>query len=190
MKVGLYFGSFNPIHLGHLALSDYLLKHTDLDECWFVVSPQNPLKANNILADDELRLQMVELAITDKPKMKACDVEFFLPKPSYTIDALLYLSENYPEHDFTLIIGADNLHIFNQWKDYQYILDNYRILVYPRQGFDSFSEKQYKNVECVNAPLYNISSTFIRENIKKGNDVSEFLHPSVVDFIKKNKLYL
>lgn len=189
MKIGLYFGSFNPIHIGHLALSDYLLLHTNLDEVWFVVSPHNPLKQKDSLLDDNLRFQMVQLAISDKPNMKACDVEFSLPKPSYTIDTLTYLSDQYPENEFVLIIGADNLHVFNQWKNYEEIIANYKILVYPRQGFDFSLSSKHHHVECVNAPLYNISSTFIREKIKDGKDVSEFLNAEVNKYIQKNKLY-
>jgi nicotinate-nucleotide adenylyltransferase len=190
MKVGLYFGSFNPIHVGHVALSNYLLTEAQLDELWFVVTPHNPLKNKDLLIDDDLRLQMVNLAIADFPKLKACDVEFSLHKPSYTINTLQFLSKTYPENNFTLIIGADNLSIFPQWKEYQQILTHYKVLVYPRKGFDLPSNPELSAIEYVaNAPQFDVSSTFIRENIQQGKEVSQFVAPAVELFIKQHKLY-
>ncbi|GHT57050.1 putative nicotinate-nucleotide adenylyltransferase [Bacteroidia bacterium] len=187
MKTGIYSGSFNPIHRGHTALADYLLRHTDLDEIWLVVSPQNPLK-NEVSADND-RLTMARLAAEDFPQLQVSDVEFSLPKPSYTIDTLRFLNEKYPENEFVLIIGADNLAVFHLWKDFAELLDNYRIIVYPRKGFEADLEK-YPQVEfAVDAPLFDVSSTEIRRKIKAGEDVSEFLTPKVYKHIETNHLY-
>ena len=136
MKIGIYSGSFNPIHKGHTALADYLLRNADLDEIWLVVSPHNPLKDEKTLISDRDRLQMAQLAVEDFPQLKVSDVEFSLPKPSYTFQTLDFLSKKYPENKFSLIIGADNLVVFDKWKNYRYLLDNYRIIVYPRKNFD------------------------------------------------------
>jgi len=185
MKIGLYSGSFNPIHVGHVALANYILNHTDLDEIWFVVSPHNPLKQKELLIDDDIRLQMTKLAVEDFPRLKVSDVEFSLPKPSYTIDTLDYLSTTYPNNEFVLIIGADNLDVFHLWKNYQELLKNYRILVYPREGYGN----DFPEIEYIEAPLFNISSSEIREKIKNKKDVSEFLPPKVLTFITQKKLY-
>ncbi len=178
--IGLFFGSFNPIHLGHVSLAKYLQKHTDLKGIWFVVSPQNPLKQNDELLSDELRLELVKMAIKDEPSFDFCDVEFSLPKPNYTIDTLTKLSELYPNREFTLIIGADNLALFESWIGYDAIIANYQVMVYPREGFDlMYLQSKYPQVQVVDAPLYPISSTKIRELIEQEKDASQWLHPLV-----------
>lgn len=190
-SIGLFFGSFNPIHLGHVNLAEFIFEFSGVDEIWFVVSPQNPLKENKTLVEEHHRLKMVELAIEGKEYMKASDIEFSLPKPSYTIDTLQNLIEKYPEDNFILIIGSDNVAIFDQWKDYETILEEYSILVYPRKDFDfePFEEK-YPDMHLIDeAPLFEISSTEIRLLIQKNEDVSKWIHSSVYQYIKENKLY-
>lgn len=190
-SIGLFFGSFNPIHLGHVNLAEFIFEFSGVDEIWFVVSPQNPLKENKTLIEEHHRLKMVELAIEGKEYMKASDIEFSLPKPSYTIDTLQNLIEKYPEDNFILIIGSDNVAIFDQWKDYETILEEYSILVYPRKNFDfePFEEK-YPDMHLIDeAPLFEISSTEIRLLIQKNEDVSKWIHSSVYQYIKENKLY-
>ncbi len=190
MKIGLYSGSFNPIHNGHLALANYILMHTDLDEIWLVVSPHNPLKEKENLIDDRMRLQMATLAVNGLQGLKVSDVEFFLPKPSYTIQTLKFLSGKYPDDEFVLIIGADNLDVFHLWRDYKEILANYRIIVYPRRGSETKPEGIFSCVDYIDAPLFDISSTGIREKLVNGEDISTFLPERVFDFIMANKLYL
>ena len=165
-KIGIYGGSFNPVHYGHVGLAKWVIENTDLDEVWLLVSPNNPLKPAGILAPEEERLAAVREAIKDIPGLKASDFEFSLPRPSYTAYTLRELQKAYPEHEFTLVIGEDNLAIFEQWREYEYILENYRIFVYPRKGSHSTFNIQhltYKEVQFLkNAPLYDISSTQIR----------------------------
>lgn len=185
-KVGLFSGSFNPIHIGHLALANWLCEFTDLDEVWFMVTPHNPLKEKDGLMDDQLRLDMVEKAIENYPKFKACDLEFHLPQPSYTISTLEALNEKYPDQSFTLIIGSDNWSCFNKWKDYQKILSDYELIVYPRLGSKPvINSSLYPNVKLVNAPIIEISSTFIRESMKEGKDVRYFMPESIRGMFKK-----
>lgn len=168
MKIGIYGGSFNPVHFGHVGLAKWVIAHTDLDELWLLVSPNNPLKPAGLLAPEQERLAAVQKAIQDIPHVKASDFEFTLPRPSYTANTLHELQKKYPEHEFTLVIGADNLAIFEQWKEYEYILANYRIFVYPRKGSLStfnFELSTIKEVQFLkNAPLYDISSTAIRRS--------------------------
>lgn len=190
-SIGLFFGSFNPIHLGHVNLAEFIFEFSGVDEIWFVVSPQNPLKENKTLIEEHHRLKMVELAIEGKEYLKTSDIEFSLPKPSYTIDTLQNLREKYPQDNFILIIGSDNVAIFDQWKNYETILEEYSILVYPRKNFDfePFEEK-YPDMHLIDeAPLFEISSTEIRLLIQKNEDVSKWIHSSVYQYIKENKLY-
>lgn len=188
-KIGLYFGSFNPIHIGHLAIANYLLEFSDLHEIWFVVSPQNPLKEKSSLLPDYQRLQMVNLATGDFPRFKTSDIEFRLPKPSYTIHTLAYLSEKHPSRTFCLIMGADNLESFGKWKNYNEIISNYGLYVYPRPGHDGGSFKDHANVHWVNAPLMEISSSFIRDAIKNKKDVRYFLPEKVYEYITEMHFY-
>lgn len=190
-SIGLFFGSFNPIHLGHTQLAEYIFNYSEVDEIWYIVSPRNPLKEQAELIDEQLRLYMIELATEGKKYLKVSDIEFDMPKPSYTINTLHALSEKYPENNFILLIGSDNMHIFDQWKDYQTILDEYSILVYPRQGFDYKPFDEIYPEMCIleKAPLFEISSTEIREMIKNNQDASQWLHPNVYQFIMANGLY-
>lgn len=189
MKTGLYFGSFNPIHIGHMAIANYIVEYTDLDEIWFVVSPQNPLKKNNSLLPDYQRLELVYLSINDDPRFKACDIEFSMPKPSYTIDTITYLKEKYPDKKFSVIMGADNIKTIHKWKNYQNILSDNHIIVYPRPGFLNDNKNVETNIEFVDAPLIEISSSFIREAFKNKKNVKFFLPEKVYAFIEKMNYY-
>ena len=170
MKVGIYGGSFNPVHFGHVGLAKWVIENTDLDELWLLVSPNNPLKPAGILAPEEERLAAVREAVKDIPHVIASDFEFSLPRPSYTSNTLRALQAAYPEHEFTLVIGEDNIAIFDKWREYEFILANYRIFVYPRKGADKSSifnlqSSIAKNVVFLaNAPLFDISSTSIRRS--------------------------
>jgi nicotinate-nucleotide adenylyltransferase len=190
LKVALYFGSFNPIHLGHTQLAEYLIDKELVDEVWFVVSPCNPLKQQADLLDEYLRLDMLMLAIKDKLQFKACDVEFTMPIPSYSIDTLHELSSQYPDYQFQLIIGSDNALVFDKWKKPQQILAEYPVLVYPRHEYN-FSEvaDQYPQMQLLDTPYFDISSTEIRQALAQKKDITQWLHPSVYQFIIENNLY-
>jgi nicotinate-nucleotide adenylyltransferase len=189
-KIGVYSGSFNPIHNGHISLAEQLIENKWVDEVWFVISPCNPLKNQSELLDEFLRLDMVILAIKNNPNFKASDVEFCMPIPSYSIDTLHELSSQFPNYLFNLIIGGDNALVFNQWKNYSQLLQEYPVLVYPRQHFDFEPvRKQYPQMQLLNLPLFDISSTEIREKISQKKDVTSWLHPSVLQFIEENNLY-
>ena len=187
MKIGLYFGSFNPIHVGHLIIAQTLFQRGGLDQVWFVVSPQNPFKKQESLAHEHDRLRMVELAIDDNFQFRASDVEFRMPRPSYTIDTLTYLSDKYPQHQFSLFLGSDNLNHFHKWKNHQAILDNYPILVYPRPG--EVKTLDHPGVTYLDAPLLDISATFIRQSIQEGLSVRYLLPERVEGYITDKKLY-
>lgn len=190
MKTGLYFGSFNPIHNGHLAIANYVIDFTEVNELWFVVSPQNPLKDKEILAPDFQRLEMVKRAIPiNENRLMVCDIEMSLPKPSYTIDTLETLEKKYPEKEFYLILGSDSIDTITKWKDYKKLLSDYKILVYPREGsnFDELA-KTY-SIKIINAPLVDYSSTFIRQKLEKSEDVSEQIPERVFEYIKALGLY-
>lgn len=166
-KIGIYGGSFNPIHFGHVGLAEWIVEHTDLDEVWLMVSPNNPLKDKRILADEQERLKQVRTAIAGKKGLVASDFEFHLPRPSYTVDTLRALNRAYPEHTFSLIMGADNLCILPKWKDYTYILAHYRIFVYPRHGYQIDSVIYEGDIQVLrDAPYFDISSTEIRNNLQ------------------------
>lgn len=194
MKIGLYFGSFNPIHIGHLAIANYMVEFTDIDQVWFVISPQNPLKKRDTLLADYHRLELVERAIHDEPRFQASDIEFRLPKPSYTIDTLTYLSEKYPNHRFTLIMGEDNLYTLPRWKNYRELLRRYPVYAYPRERKTSLSPEIQKLLEnasitMVNAPRIEISSSFIRQSIRKKKEIRHFLPPDVWEYIDEMNFY-
>lgn len=189
LRTGIFGGSFNPIHIGHLALANYLCENNEVDEIWFLVSPQNPFKQNMTLLDDNIRLRLVKAATEGYSRFQASDFEFSLPRPSYTVNTLEKLSEAFPERDFYLVIGADNWAAFDKWKSPERIIANHHILVYPRRGYDIEMNSLPENVKAVDTPLLEISSTFIRECINQGKDIRYFLHHSVFDIIEKEKLY-
>lgn len=189
MKVGLFFGSFNPVHIGHMALANYMLAFTDLDKIWFVVSLQNPLKEKKSLLKEHDRLHMLTLAIGDNSKMKASDIEFKLPQPSYTINTLTYLKEKYPTNKYVLILGEDNLENFHKWKNYEEILKQYELYVYPRPSTKGGELLNHKKVKLVDAPLMEISSTMIRNAIKEKKDVRYFVPPATWEYLKEYHFY-
>ena len=188
--IALYFGSFNPVHNGHLRLAEFLTENKMADEVWFVVSPCNPLKKRADLLDEYIRLEMLLLAIKGNESLKASDVEFTMPVPSYTYDTLQVLRNQFPDCQFSLIIGSDNALVFQQWKNFRQILNEYPVYVYPRSGYE-FKEvaEQYPQMKLLSTPLYEISSTEIRDNIRKKKDVSQWLHPDVYAFIRENEFY-
>ncbi|MCF6241433.1 MAG: nicotinate-nucleotide adenylyltransferase [Bacteroidales bacterium] len=189
MKTGLYFGSFNPIHNGHMAIANFMREFTDLDEVWFVVSPQNPFKNKQSLLADYHRLEMVDLAIDDTPGFRASNIEFHLPKPSYTVDTLAYLFDKYPEREFVLIMGSDNLVNFHKWKNFNEILRYHHIYVYPRPNTPKVHLLNHPNVHITDAPLMEISSSFIRKAIGKKKDIRFYLPTRVWNFIKEMHFY-
>ncbi len=191
-KIGLFFGSFNPIHIGHLILANYILENSNMDELWFVVSPQNPFKDKKSLLTDHNRLDMVQLAVKNYPKMRASNVEFSLPKPSYTIDTLTYLKEKYPNYSFALIMGEDNLDSLSKWKNSEKLMSDYQIIVYPRtfEGEKKDSEYlQHENISMVNAPIIELSATEIRNMIKEGKNVRPMLPPEVFEYLDGSSFY-
>jgi len=189
MKIGLFFGSFNPIHVGHLIIAESMRENTDIHQIWFVVSPHNPLKQKSGLLHAFDRLDMVGLAVSDNPYFRVSDIELHLPEPTYTIDTLTHLSAKYPQHEFKLIIGGDNLEHFHKWKNYQAILEYYELLVYPRPHTKPNELFSHPKVTLVDAPLLDISATFIRKQLQKGKSVKYLLHPDVESYIRLKKLY-
>lgn len=188
-KVGLYFGTFNPIHIGHMAIANYMVEFTDIDQLWFVVSPQNPHKQKKNLLNDYDRLELVHRAVDDDTRIRVSDMEFNMPKPSYTADTLAYLKDKYPTYEFRILMGSDNLENFHKWKNYETIVDNYGVIVYPRPGINSFENKKHKNITFTEAPQMEISSTFIRNAVKEGKNVRHFLPPKVWDYIDEMGFY-
>ncbi|AWX44723.1 Nicotinate-nucleotide adenylyltransferase [Flagellimonas maritima] len=191
-KVGLYFGTFNPIHIGHLVIANHMVEYSDLDEVWFVITPQSPFKKKQSLLDNHHRYQMISEAVHEYPKLKPNKIEFDLPKPNYTIDTLVHLDEQYgSDLSFSLIMGEDNLKSFHKWKNYEAILENYCIYVYPRISEGSM-ENQFKNhpkITQVNAPIMEISSTFIRNQHKKGKNIRPLLPHSVWKYMDEMNFY-
>lgn len=191
-KIGLFFGSFNPIHIGHLILANYILENSDMDELWFVVSPQNPFKDKKSLLKDSNRLDMVQLAVKNYPRMRASNVEFSLPKPSYTIDTLTYLHEKYPDVSFALIMGEDNLQGLSKWKNAETLIKNHQIIVYPRifENAASTEEiKKHENISLIKAPVIELSATEIRTMIKEGKNVRPMLPPEVFEYLDGSSFY-
>ena len=196
VKTGLYFGSFNPLHIGHLAIAGYMTEFTDLDQIWFVVSPHNPLKKKETLLAGHQRLYMAQLAIGDNNlKLRASDIEFKLPVPSYTIDTLIYLEEKYPENKFCLVVGEDNLYTLHKWKNAEELVKKYEIYVYPRPDTPRPASLLLQqilsgaSIHYVKAPLMEISGTFIRKGIMDGKDMSYFLSPPVWKYINEMHFY-
>jgi nicotinate-nucleotide adenylyltransferase len=194
-KIGLYFGSFNPVHIGHIAIAGYMTQFEELGEVWFVVSPHNPLKKKETLLDDYQRLYMTQLAIGDSDRLKASDIEFRLDVPSYTIDTLTYLKEKYPANEFSLVMGEDNLYTLHKWKNVQELISQHEIYYYPRPNVIRPSSPALEHLLSVarihrsDAPLIEISGTFIRNGIQKGKDMSYFLAPPVWKYISEMHFY-
>jgi len=189
MHIGLFFGSFNPVHVGHMVLANYMVEFTDIEKVWFVISPHNPLKNKKSLLDQNQRLHMVNLAIGDSDLFKSNNIEFSLPQPSYTINTLAHLNEKYPQHTFSLIIGQDNLSSFHKWKNYEEIIKRFKLYVYPRPNAGASDLDLHKNVIMTEAPLIEISSTFIRNALLEKKNVSFFLPESVWNYIDEMSFY-
>ncbi len=188
-KTGLFFGSYNPIHIGHLIVGEYMVENSDLDEVWYVVSPQNPLKEKKTLLADHHRLAMVDLAIEDDPRLSSCNIEFKMPRPSYTIDTLTYLQEKYPDHKFILISGTDIFPTFHKWKNYQEILKQYQLYIYQRPGYDPGDYASHSSIRFFEAPLMEISASFIRQSVKSGKDIKYMLPEKVYRYIREMHFY-
>lgn len=191
MKIGLYFGSFNPIHIGHLVIANHLAEYSDLDQVWFVVTPHNPFKKKDTLLDNYQRLEMVYLATKEYSKLKPSDIEFNLPQPNYTVNTLIYLQEKHPKLEFSLIMGEDNLVHFHKWKNYEVILENHHIYVYPRVSNEIITSQfdAHPNIHKVDAPIMELSSTFIRQSIKLGKNIKPMLPENVWEYLDIMNFY-
>ena len=187
--IGVYSGSFNPIHHGHVMLANYLVEFSNLDELWFVVTPQNPLKKKEDLLDDDERLKMVQLAVGDDTRFFVSDIEMHLPTPSYTINTLTVLSEQYPDCKFVFICGMDSLQNLKNWREYQKILGNFELLVFPREGYDGGDLINYPSVNVLKTPIIEVSSTFIRNCVKEGRDVHHFMPEKAFLYMKEHHFY-
>lgn len=191
MKIGLYFGSFNPIHIGHLVIANHFAEFSDLDQVWFVVTPHNPFKKKQSLLDNHQRLELVYRATKDYTKLEPCDIEFGLPQPSYTINTLVHLEEKYPQHEFALIMGQDNLKSFHKWKNYELILKNYHLYVYPRRQtkVPKTQFDDHEHIHLIHAPIMELSSTFIRKAIKDGKNVRPMLPEQAWIYLDEMNFY-
>ncbi|MCF8226369.1 MAG: nicotinate-nucleotide adenylyltransferase [Bacteroidales bacterium] len=189
IRTGLFFGSFNPIHIGHMAIANYMLEFSEIEHLWFVVSPQNPLKEKRSLLAGYHRLELTRLAVDDDDRFDVSDIEFNMPKPSYTIDTLTYLEEKHPKREFLMIMGSDGLRNFHRWKNASLLQEKYHRLVYPRPGMTCDEISTHSNITLMDAPLMEISSSFIRDSIKEGKDVKYFLPPKTYQYIKEMHFY-
>lgn len=189
MITGLYFGSFNPIHIGHMAIANFMIEFSELDQLWFVVSPQNPLKEKKSLLKDYHRLEMVRLAVEEDDRFRASDIEFHLPTPSYTIDTLAYLEEKHPGIEFQLVMGADGLRTFHKWKHADLITQKYHRLIYPRPDTDMNAASLLPNATVVDAPLMEISSSFIRTAIREGKDIRHLVPAKAYKYMREMHFY-
>jgi nicotinate-nucleotide adenylyltransferase len=189
LKTGLFFGSFNPIHVGHLMIASYMCGFSDLEELWFVVSPQNPFKEEKELLDEQHRLKMVQLATANDNRFKVCDIEFSMPKPSYTIDTLELITNLYPETEFVLVAGTDIFHSLHHWKNCEKLLADYRFYMFPRKGSQHHQLLSHSSVQLFHAPLFEISSTFIRKSLHEGKNMAYFLPEKVSKYINDLHLY-
>lgn len=189
MKIGLYFGSFNPVHVGHMIIANHMVSNTDLDIVWMVVSPHNPHKKKKTLANDYDRLHLLRLAIDEDQNIKASDIEFNLPKPSYTVDTMAFLKEKYPHHEFCLIMGGDNLATFHKWKNYEFLLSNYKIFVYKRPSFELPNYAEHENIKIEEAPLLDISASYIRRLIKEKKSIKYLVPDKVYAYLQENPIY-
>lgn len=190
MTIGLYFGTFNPIHVGHLIIANHIVEHTNLDKIWFVVTPHNPLKNKKTLLDNYQRLEMVHMATSPYDKLGVSNIEFGLPQPNYTINTLEHIKEKHPNHSFALIMGEDNLKSLHKWKNYELLLENYEIYVYPRvTKLSDNNLSNHSSIHFVDAPIVEISSTHIRKNIKEGKNVEPLLPHSVWNYIDEMNFY-
>ncbi len=191
MKVGLFFGTFNPIHIGHLIIANYMVEFSDLEEVWFVVTPQSPFKQKASMLSNNHRLAIANIAVENYPKLKITDIEFKLSQPNYTINTLAYIEEKFPNNQFCLIMGEDNLKGFHKWKNYEIILQNYELYVYPRisDGEKEYQLSNHQKVQKVNAPIVQISSTFIRKAIQNKKDISSMLPENVWKYIDEMNFY-
>ena len=191
MKIRLFFGSFNPIHIGHLIIANHMAEYSDLDQVWFVITPLSPFKKKSSLLGNHHRLSIAKIAVEDFPKLSTSDIEFNLPEPNYTINTLINIEEKHPNYEFCLIMGEDNLKGFHKWKNYETILENYHLYVYPRisTGESNFKFKSHPKIHKVDAPIVQISSTFIRNAIKNKNEVRPLLPPNVWKYIDEMNFY-
>jgi len=191
MKVGLYFGTFNPIHVGHIIIANHLVEYSDLDEIWMVVTPHNPHKTKNSLLENHHRYELVYIALEKYPKIKPTDIEFKLPQPNYTVKTLAFIDEKYPQHEFSLIMGEDNLQSFHKWKNYETILENHEIYCYPRiaEGKTKTMFENHHKIHKVAAPIIQISATLIRQGIKSNKNVEPMLPKQVWKYIDEMNFY-
>jgi len=190
MKIGLYFGSFNPVHHGHLIIANHVVQSTDLDQAWFVISPQNPLKPAKGMLNEYHRLFLVKIAIDGENHLRASDIEFKLPRPSYTIDTLTYITEKYPQHEFSVIMGSDGYQNLSKWKNYQQLLKNTDFYIYIRAGYEILPEYEFARTHILDSPLLQISATHIRNMLQEGKSI-RYLVPDVVkEEIERNRYYL
>ncbi len=189
MKIGLFFGSFNPVHIGHMLIADFLIHNSDLDQVWMVVTPHNPLKPKKSLAKDYDRLHLMRLATNENDHIRPSDIEFGLPKPSYTVDTMAYITEKYPQHNFHLIMGGDSLASLPKWKNYEVLLDRYSIIVYRRPGYELGELQSHQHVTVLDSPQFEISASYVRERIKNKKSIRYLVPDAVYQYLEENPIY-